>query len=462
MGTLKRVLEESDIHNQLPAIKESPFPVFPNENKELEDGNPLINTFENKNEGNLRDGDPLINTFENKNEELKEGDNLINTLENKNDKPLTEGDILRSVVENTNSLLNVLENKGSDNEGLSLLNPDNSNGSLINALQDANAKGDTVRDRLDNINDGLSDLISQTNRGVSNVLSLSGNNRDVLNDALVRTLSQFTGVNNLSSLNIRDLTRIKLVYDYYKFVNIPGLNNNLNGLIQKGLDLVFSNRSSDRVNTYENKNTENGIISSPINNFQIVNGLPDLNFKSYQKNLMDIELWGTHLWDMALKKYNLPNVPSEYAGISAPDPPTVGGFVPATTFTINESKVSPSTIPMFGSSKLDIPSELVLNKVITISMIDQMISDENGVRKRGWYDYLRDYMRLLVRDDFKVIPYKNICTEIHIYILDFDKTTLFTKKYLGILLSPNIDITGTSDSAPNELTLTYSIVGELS
>lgn len=202
------------------------------------------------------------------------------------------------------------------------------------------------------------------------------------------------------------------------------------------------------------------------------------------KTIDKIELASTHLWDIQITPYEhvgsgkvyVPQFPNisradDYEesdhGIEE-DPTDVVNqlnkdaikirakdtyFIPAITYELSDWKQETTQINLYGSSLIELPTQLVVNKSIKMTVLESSTYDVSR--------YKRNYALSLVSSDNILLPYKLGCSQIDLYILDTDKRIIIKRSFLGILINVDNDHTGQDEPSALTVDLEFSIVGEI-
>lgn len=177
-------------------------------------------------------------------------------------------------------------------------------------------------------------------------------------------------------------------------------------------------------------------------------------FKGY-KSVQGIEVWNSYLWDIKMT----PHRPGNSPHIHPPSPPAnSNGFIPVTSFELSDSSITPFSVELFGGSSFMIPENESFQRSIRMNVLD-VLRYQSGKGRRVWKEWMAEYKKHMV-EDYKVTPYKNCCMEITIYILDTRSAVVYSRTYLGILMTPETSASG-SGFGNEEYTLDFSIVGEV-
>jgi hypothetical protein len=170
-------------------------------------------------------------------------------------------------------------------------------------------------------------------------------------------------------------------------------------------------------------------------------------FNGYLKsNLGKLELGPSHIWDIQIEPYshNGGKMPPklEYEKIS---------FLPASTFTLTDNATSSESLDMFVGSSINIPTNVKLEKSLSITLYE-----DSTYSVKNWLGKYKSFMF----DDYRVMPYKNSCSKITIWILDYSKNALYIKRYYGYPINIDMSITGEESASPMSIPLEFAIVGE--
>lgn len=184
----------------------------------------------------------------------------------------------------------------------------------------------------------------------------------------------------------------------------------------------------------------------------------DAPLKGY-KTIAGFSLDSSHLWDISFKRYTEEGAIPCYV----PPPPSVGvnqkdeaGWVPALSYDFDDFRVeSKSTESPLGYEGFKFPQSR--NKPMTFSM--QILDNQFG----QWGEWLRQIGRLTASNaDSFVAPYKCLCYEMDLYILDVGSHIRYLRKLIVSLDDPENKYTGEEDPAVVTYNTNWRIVGELS
>lgn len=173
------------------------------------------------------------------------------------------------------------------------------------------------------------------------------------------------------------------------------------------------------------------------------------------KTIAGFSLDSSHLWDISIRRYTdegscyVPPPPSA-------ESPTAAGWIPALSYDFDdfrsESKQVDSPI---GYDGFKFPQSR--NKSCTLSMM--ILDNQFG----HWNEWLRQIGRLTASNaDSFVAPYKCLCYELDLYILDVGAHVRYLRKLIVMLDDPEIKYTGEEDPSVVTYNINWRIVGELS
>ena len=205
--------------------------------------------------------------------------------------------------------------------------------------------------------------------------------------------------------------------------------------------------------------TQSVNVSAPVSGFKTYKSILD-EISNYKESIASIKtlpfkgretmssfsLDDSSLWDVKLQK-------SKFSDPKIPENPLIsdGGWFPITNVNLSYSKISNKEFILPNNLKLLIPSFKTETPSITLSCFD---NQDSIIRK-----YFLKYMEAIFDDNRQVMPFKDACSELTLYIYTTDKQIKFKKIYY-VIPQYDFSIIGTNDSKVTEFTIPFNIIGE--
>jgi hypothetical protein len=221
--------------------------------------------------------------------------------------------------------------------------------------------------------------------------------------------------------------------------------------IAESTNKEFTNSSSNEaikvLQPVNGFNTYKSILDEIADYKNSIPSIETLPFKG-RETIASYSLDDSSLWDIKLKK-------STYSDVKIPENPLSkdGSWFPVTNVNLSYSKISNKEFLMPNNLKLTIPSFRSEVPSITLSCFD---NQDSIIRK-----YFIDYMNAMFDEERRVLPYKDSCSELTLYIYTVDKKIKFKKIYY-VIPQYDFSIIGTNDSKVTEFTIPFNIIGESS
>lgn len=201
----------------------------------------------------------------------------------------------------------------------------------------------------------------------------------------------------------------------------------------------------------EVKSTEQSLYTFPFKGAKSIWGSDRPSGHSTKEDNSRFELDSTDLWDISLEPYENEN---ENIEAFAPDLSSkYEEWIPCIGYELTDTSIGSKELDMIEGSSISIPTNKIFSKSINLTLLEDSA--------KTFYYYKKQYINRIVRDDYSVMPYKNVCTKITIYRFDPSRQRVYRKVFLGVPRDWSLSNSATSDPSEITIDLEFSIVGEL-